>query len=386
MKGNCCHFLKPFLAMSFIATSIFALPAIAGADELDQFLPKLVISSTIPANGDLNPYGVAIVPSGFPSNAAIVAGDVLVSNFNNASNLQGTGTTIIKFTPDGPLAPAVPAGQVGNATTFFQGKPFAGLPGLGLTLALGVLKRGFVLVGAVPTTDGSHVLPPGALFFLDRNGNEISPSPYSKGLNGPWGLTIDDQFDHARVFVANVLDGTVTRLNLTVNPSAVAVTGATTVASGYAFRTDPAAVVLGPTGLAFDAKSDTLFVASTADNAIFAVPHAGTRTSSAGTGNIVYQKDHLRGPLALVFAPNGNFVTSNGDAVNADTTQPSEIVEFTKEGEFVGQFNVDAGADGAFGVAVATADGGTSRLVLVVVDDNANDLTAFDLARGQTER
>jgi hypothetical protein len=362
------------LAICFSATALLALPS--AADAREQFLPEQITSSTIPANGDLNPYGVAIVPPGFPSDGAIAPGDILVSNFNNISNVQGTGTTIIKFTPGGPVALGVPIGQAGNATTFFQGTAFQGLPGLGLSLALGVLQRGFVLVGAVPTTNGSTVQPPGALFFLDRNGNEISPSPYTNQLDGPWGLTIDDQFDHARVFVANVLNGTVTRLNLTVNPSSVLVTQATVVASGYAFRTDPAAVVLGPTGLVFDAKSDTLFVASTADNAIFALPHAGTATSSSGPGKIIYQNDHLRGPLALAIAPNGDFITANGDAVNADPTQPSEVVEFTRTGEFVAQFNVDAAPDGGFGVAVASADHQTARLV--VVDDNANNLTAFD--------
>jgi hypothetical protein len=49
--------------------------------------------------------------------------------------------------------------------------------------------------------------------------------------------------------------------------------------------------------------------------------------------------------------PNGDLITANGDAVNGDPTQPSEIVEFTKNGEFVGQFNVDAGQEGAFGMA-----------------------------------
>jgi len=378
MKRN--HHLPAATAIPAIclitAAVVGLLPATAGAAETQAFLPDLAISSTIPANGDLNPYGVAIVPSGFPSGGVLAPGDVLVANFNNINNVQGTGTTIIKFSPNGPVAPGVPAGQTGNATTYFQGAPFQGLPGLGLTLGLGVLQRGFVLVGAVPTTDGSHVQPPGALFFVDRNGNQIAPSPYTNQLDGPWGLAIDDQFDHARVFVSNVLNGTVTRLNLTLSPTTVTVTQATVIASGYAFRTDPAAVVLGPTGLAFDAKTDTLFVASTADNAIFAVPHAGTRNGSSGPGISVVSNSHLRGPLALVFAPNGDFITSNGDAVNPDPTQPSEILEFTKSGSFVTQFNLDAAPDGAFGVAIAPLDQQTARLV--VVDDNANNLTVFD--------
>jgi hypothetical protein len=77
-----------------------------------------------------------------------------------------------------------------------------------------------------------------------------------------------------------------------------------------------------------------------------------------------------------VFAPNGDLVTSNGDAVNADPAQPSEIVEFTKSGKFVGQFNVDAGQGGAFGVGIAMVGHDTARLA--AVDDNASDIIVID--------
>src|ERR1700689_2538822 len=76
------------------------------------FIPRLVNSSTIPSNGDLNPYGVAFVPEGFPAGGALSPGDVLVSNFNSGGNLQGMGTTIIQLTPAGALAPP------GSARTF----------------------------------------------------------------------------------------------------------------------------------------------------------------------------------------------------------------------------------------------------------------------------
>jgi hypothetical protein len=340
----------------------------AGADSFSSgperpFIPDQIVSSTTPGNGDLNPYGVAIVPRGFPSGGAIAPGDVLVSNFNNSSNLQGTGTTIIQLTPNGIVAPS------GTATTFFQGS------GLGLTTALGVLRRGFVLVGSVPTTDGKFdTIQPGALLFLDKNGNEVSPSPYTAGLDGSWDLTIDDEFDHAHVFVSNVLNGTITRLDLTVAAAFVTVAKATVIATGYTVQPNSAALILGPTGLAYDARDDVLFVASTMDNTIFAVSHAEGRTGSSGRGTVVFQNEHLRGPLALAFAPNGDLLTANGDAVNADPTQPSEIVEFTTSGKFVGQFNVDAAEGGAFGFAVsgASSNGPHKRAPFAFVDDNSN--------------
>ena len=47
---------------------------------------------------------------------------------------------------------------------------------------------------------------------------------------------------------------------------------------------------------------------------------------SPDKGNHIFSDPHLRGPLALVFAPNGHLLTANGDAVNGDTAHPSEIV------------------------------------------------------------
>jgi hypothetical protein len=260
----------------------------------------------------------------------------------------------------------------GNAKIFFQGS------GLGLTTALGVLKRGFVLVGNVPTSGG--VIQTGSLLVIDRDGTQLAS--LTQQLNDPWDLAIDDEFDRATVFVSNVNgarknhNGSVTRLNLLVSPNGVTVTGTTVIANGYTVERNDAALVLGPTGLAYDAKTDTLYVASTADNAIFSVPRAGAAGGSAGTGHIIFQDEHLRGPLALVLAPNGNLITANGDAVNGDSTQPSEIVEFTKDGTFIGQFNVDAGQGGAFGIAIGMVGNDTGRLA--VVDDNANDIIVID--------
>ena len=121
------------------------------------------------ANGDLNPYGIAFVPKDFPSGGKIAPGDVLVANFNNLNNLQGTGVTIIKFTPSaGVVTPLVSAGQKGTATTFFTSKV------TGLTTALGVLRKGFVIVGNLPSTDGTFKTHgTGSLQVIDRNGNLV---------------------------------------------------------------------------------------------------------------------------------------------------------------------------------------------------------------------
>src|SRR5215472_739576 len=96
------------------------------------FLPNQMIVSTVPPNGDVNPYGVAFVPQGFQSGIGpLRPGDILVSNFNNSMNLQGTGTTIVRVTSSGAVS------------TFFAGPPHpGGSTGLGLSTALGLLEKG----------------------------------------------------------------------------------------------------------------------------------------------------------------------------------------------------------------------------------------------------
>ena len=361
-----------------------AIPSLSAKAPIVPNLPNGAFQTvtTVPANGDLNPYGVAFVPPGFPTGGTLSPGDVLVSNFNNSANQQGTGTTIVDIAPNG------------SHSVFFQGSSTP--PGqLGLTTALGVLKRGFVIVGSLPTLDGTSgtIQAPGSILILDRNGNVVTTLSDSKLLDGPWDLTVNDQGGRAEVFVSNVLSGTVTRIDLKIpNGGNPIVESETQIASGYLTRTDPAALVVGPTGLAYNPKNGTLYVASTGNNEIFAIPHAATRTRNDGTGSVVYQDNaqsagsnaHLRGPLGLVLAPNGDLITANGDAVNPDPTQPSELVEFTPRGKFVGQFSIDSTQGAAFGLAVSNV-GGVLRLAAVEDVTNMVDVWTFN-TRGRSSK
>ena len=80
-----------------------------------------------------------------------------------------------------------------------------------------------------------------------------------------------------------------------------------------------------------------------------------------------------------MLAPNGDLITANGDAVNPDPNQTSELVEFTPEGQFVGQFSLDPNAGGAFGLAATNAGG---LLRLAAVDDNTNSLDVWTFRTG----
>ncbi|WP_338019333.1 hypothetical protein [Paraburkholderia tagetis] len=319
----------------------------------------------MPANGDLNPYGIAFVPAGVPTWSTLKPGDIVVSNFNAKSNLQGTGTTIVKLVSGGtPL-------------TFFQGSH------LGLTTALAVLNSGFVLVGNVPTTNGKNVVGPGSLLIINPQGQLVMELKDKLLLDGPWDLTVIDAGQSVKVFVSDVLSGKVARIDLTIGPNgATMLPSSTIVASGYLHRTDPAALVIGPTGLAYDPLHDVLYVASTGDNAVFAIYGAATANHDGGVGRMIYQDNvHLHGPLALALAPNGNLVTTNGDAINPDPKQPSEIVEFTVNGQFVGQLSVDPVQGSAFGIAFGYSSGsnGNRHLQFAAVDDDTNTATVWTL-------
>ncbi len=318
--------------------------------------------STDSGNGDGNPYGVAFVPDGFPPGGPLRAGDVLVSNFNSSSGLQGTGTTIVQIKQSG-----------GPASLFF-----GGTPPLGLTTALGVLKAGFVLVGNLPTTDGTcSTIGQTSLLIIDRHGKLAGTLTDNTLLDGPWDLTVNDVGNRAQVFVSNVLNGTVTRINLkTTHSGKIAVESMTRIASGFGHACNAAAVVVGPTGLAYDRSKDILYVASTADNEIFAVPRAGHADGDHGPGSVIYQDDtHLHGPLALALAPNGHLITANGDAINPpDPSHNSEIVEFTPEGQFVSQFQIDPVVGSAFGLAVTVRH---NTILFAAVDDNTSVLNEW---------
>lgn len=348
-----------------VSLSLWATVAFT-AEGNEAFIPRVINSSTVPANGDVNPYGLAFVPRGFPAGGTIAAGDVLAANFNSSANVQGTGTTIVQLTPTGPIA--IP----GTAVTFFM----SSLPGL--STALGVLRGGFVVVGNVPTTDGTFgTIGQGALQVIDRNGTLVQTWTDPVFLDGPWDLAIDDHGARAHIFVSNVLNGTVSRLDVAVASTGVTLLKRTTVATGYMSVANAAAVVLGPTGLAFDDDTGTLYVASTADNAIYAVPHAASRATAVTLGNLAFADPHLRGPLALRLAPNGNLLTANGDAVNGDPLHPSEIVEFTRSGQFVREYDVDSSQGGAFGID--TVLDGSGGFNYAVIDDVTNNLSVYRL-------
>jgi DNA-binding beta-propeller fold protein YncE len=226
----------------------------------------------------------------------------------------------------------------------------------------------------LPTADGTAAtVSAGALSVLDRNGNFLGTFGSLATLDGPWGMAVVDTGNGvsgtAHVFVSNVLSGVISRFDITYGANGLSAI-ATVIATGFNHRADPAALELGPSGLAFDSVHDTLYVASSADNAIYTLAGALTTAVPVVAGLLIQDFVHLHGPLDLAFLPNGHLVVANSDGSNVDPTQPSELVEYSATGTFVGQMSIDPNNGGSFGVGINTIGWGTFRLA--AVDDNAN--------------
>jgi hypothetical protein len=169
----------------------------------------------------------------------------------------------------------------------------------------------------------------------------------------------------------------VTRLDLQTQGTTVTVVNKVQMASGYPSRPDTNAFVVGPAGVAYDPRTDTLYVSSSDETlggveqgAVYAVAHASVTPSDHGKGTLIYQdQTHLHGPLDVQLLPNGNLAIENADSVNVDPNQPSEIVEFTKSGQFVGQFSIDPANGGAFSLKLTNVGG---VVKVFAVDDNEN--------------
>jgi len=327
------------------------------------------LGSTTPANGDINPYAIWPVTRTVGS---VRAGDVLVDNFNNASNDQGTGTTIVDLHPDGHLSvfaslPATVSGCPG---------------GVGLTTAMVQLKTGWVIAGSLPSANGQvGTAGAGCLLMISPEGRLAGTisGPY---VDGPWDAAVSDNGTTATLFVANTLvgmapaskdttrsgQGDVVRLSLAESATAPPkLTAETVVASGFPERPDAAAFVKGPTGLALG-RSGTLYVADNISNRIAAIPDALTRATSAGAGTTLTKGGQLANPLGLALAPGGDLLAAN--ATNG------KIVEVTPGGKQAGEYYADhdigqepPGNGDLFDVAVNQAGNG-----VLFVNDGTNVL------------
>ena len=340
----------------------------AAGSFLGQLHGTTQVASTVPANGDVNPYGVALVRA---SAGRLTAGDILVSNFNDKSNVQGTGTTIVQVSPAGKIS------VFANISALPPGRDCPG--GVGLTTALGIVPGGWVVVGSLPTTSGGvlpKLDPAGCLIVLNDRGT-VAETISNRDIVGPWDLAVSSGATSAELFVSNALGGNVTthdgipatgnctvvRLDLALSASAPPrLTGSTVIGTNFPWRANKAALILAPTGLALSGNG-TLYVDDTLTDGVSAIPHALTRTTAVtATGSTLSAGGALDGPLGMTLAPNGDLVVVNGN--NGDA------VEITPAGkQLATRALIKNGAGDLFGIIMAPAGNG-----ILIVNDGTNAL------------
>lgn len=288
---------------------------------LETIHKHVTLTSSVTENGDLNPYAIVVAPV---SAGKIQKDDVLVDNFNNLSNLQGTGTTIVLYRPST------------KQTVLFAklAQNLAECPGgVGLTTSMAMLKTGWVIVGSTPSKDGTTATKgDGCLIVFDPTGKPVRIWSGAHIID-PWGnMAVKDDGSSATLFISMAGDGIPspdvldqkTKLPVVIKKASVLriklkiadgqppeIVDETVVGDGFSQRADRDNFLLGPTGEALS-PDGTLYVTDGLDNIITAIPDALTRTASAGTGKEVTRDGLLGWPLALAWTPEGHLLACNG--------------------------------------------------------------------------
>ncbi|MCP3719596.1 hypothetical protein [Paraburkholderia sp. CNPSo 3281] len=369
------HAVRSALALA-AAAALAGAPLAAHADPqglLETVKHHTTLINTVPDNGDQNPYAIFVAPV---SSGTVKEGDVLVDNFNNAANLQGTGSTIVDYRPDTK-----------------QMALFATIPrdlkecpgGVGLSTAMTMLKSGWVIVGSTPSNDGTTgTKGAGCMIVLD-SGGKIAKVISSPNINDPWGnMAVVDNGDHATLFVSNAgfgvggADGsppvfkqaTVLRLDLDIpSGQAPVLKSETVVASGFGAQADKGVFLVGPTGLALSADNKLLYVSDAIGNRINVIEDPLTRDTSAGVGRQLTADGLLHRPLAMIVTPQGHLLVTNalnGQVVEIDPAAAKQLYARWIDTD---KAQTPPGNGDLFGIALTPAGDG-----FYYVEDDVNTL------------
>ncbi len=333
MKPLSLHHAVTLTAGSLtLAAALVCSNAVAAAPQglLETLHHNTLLTNTVPDNGDQNPYAIVVAPV---SAGTIKQNDVLVDNFNNSANLQGTGSTIVDYHPD--------TKQMSLFATIPRELPSCP-GGMGLSTAMTMLKSGWVIVGSTPSNDGTtDTKGAGCLVVLDPQG-KVASTFVSPNINDPWGnMAVVDNGEHVTLFVSNAGFGvgglkgvptgetppvsnkaTVLRIELDVpQGKAPVIQSETVIGDGFGARADKGVFLVGPTGLALSADTKKLYVSDAIGNRVTAIDDPLTRSNSAGVGTEITANGLLRRPLALATTPAGHLLVTNalnGQVVEID--------------------------------------------------------------------
>jgi hypothetical protein len=365
----------PWWALALAAVALMPPGGVRAAEQkgfLERIKHHTIVTSTVPANGDQNPYAIVVAPV---SAGKIQKDDVLVDNFNDKNNLQGLGTTIVDFNP------------VTKKLALFAAihRDLPQCPGgVGLTTAMTMLKSGWVIVGSLPSQDGTtKTKGQGCLIILDSQGN-VAGTITGPDINGPWGnMAVIDNGTTATLFVSNtgfdvgppddespvVEKATVLRIDLSIpDGKPPAVIRRAVIASGLGEKADKDVFIIGPTGLALG-SGGVLYVSDALSNRIAAIPNAATRTDSAGTGQTITKDGFLKRPLAMTTAPNGHLIVANGTNGQAVEIDPVSGTQLYARWIDANKAQSPPGSGDLFGIAMTPSGDG-----FYYVEDEVNML------------
>jgi hypothetical protein len=372
MQRTLSAWLIAALAMAAPTLAISSTVAAEPKGLLETIKRHSLLTSTVPTNGDQNPYAIVIAPV---SAGKIQKDDVLVDNFNDRNNLQGLGTTIVKYN------------MASKQLSLFAAIP-RNLPecpgGVGLTTAMTMLKSGWVIVGSLPSQDGTtRTKGQGCLIVLDSQG-KVTNVIAGPNINGPWGnMAVIDNGTTATLFVSNtgfdvgapegeppvVEKATILRLDLSIpDGKPPVVTKQTVIGQGFGEQADKDVFIIGPTGLALGANG-TLYVSDALANRVAAIPNAATRTDSAGVGDTVTKEGFLKRPLAMAMTPQGHLVVTNGLNGQVVEIDPASGTQLYARWIDANKAQSPPGSGDLFGIAMVPSGDG-----FVYVEDEVNAL------------
>ncbi len=341
-------------------------PDVDHTSVLNALKTQAVIGSTVdPTNGDQNPYGLVYVRSKPFGKGVLKQGDLVACNFNDKANVQGNGTTVEYMTSTTGSSPK----------RLMQNAQLKGCA----SLVINSFDETFAAASGAKDATG-----------INAGGKMVQTLKNSGLLVEPWGSAyVPSQTGYPPgdgLWVADASSGKIVRINLGTGGKPTY----TAVISGFAVNKGVPGSILGPSGMQYNAKTDSLFVADGVTNTVVAIAHAYNDIFAANSivvsadgktfsgpkakdARLMYSGSPLNGPISSTLLPNGNLVLGN----TLDPSGKNLLVEVATDGTLLATKNVDTGAQGAlFGIASSGSSDANTQIFFN--DDNANNVQVLE--------
>ncbi len=336
-------------------------PAVDTTSVLKTLTKQEVIGSTVdPANGDQNPHGLLYLSVSPYGSSPLKKGDVVVCNYSDQAGVQGNGTTI-EYMP----------GKTGSSPkTLVTDARLKGCSSListagdGFIAAIYAMDSGAKNVGVVSTKAKFSKTITNAAIVEPWNSAYVSSLGYPPGDG---------------ILVSDPSSGKILRINLgTMKPKPPVVP----IISGFATNKGQPGSILGPSGVLYTNKNETMYVVDGASNIVYSFINVYDDLDSANSivigsdgktftgphakdAKVLYSGTSLKSPITATLLPNGNLVVGN--------TGSNTLVEIATNGNVLATKTVDKGAKGAiFGLAAIGSNDTNTQIYFN--DDNANNV------------